>query len=131
MRDLKEIIADARDRMAFSNSDEGYGWMDANCFTCIHEKPSRQGHEEDGCPLILVALMNKTPAEWLDGPRDEHGRYGIADQYHCVEFRHEDDGPGPEPQPIPDPPGQDCLLPRDGYTGPLMFSAHVPKMADH
>jgi hypothetical protein len=55
----------------------------------------------------MVALMQRTPSEWLDGPRDEQGRYSIADQYHCVEFRDEDnpgpgeDGPASPPPPMP------------------------------
>lgn len=127
-RPLAEIMADARDRSPFSNGTEGYGWMAANCGRCVHDKPARQGHEEKGCPLILVAMMHKTPVEFLDGPRDEHGRYGIADQYHCIEFRDEDDDDGPyEPQPIPDPPGMDALIPREDYTGALMFTANVPQ----
>ena len=124
MRDVDEILKDARDEMPFANGTEGYGWMEANCDRCIHDY-------EDACPLLLAAFLNKTPAEWLDGPRDERGNYNIADQYHCIEFRDEDDGPGPEPQPIPDPPGQGLLLERAGYEGPLMFSANVPKTVSH
>lgn len=127
MRTFEEAMSDARDRPAFSNGTEGYGWMDANCDRCIHDKPSRQGRAEDGCPLILVTLLDKTPIEFLDGPRNEQGLYGIADQYHCIEFRDEDEGPSPEPTPIPDPPGQGLLLPREDYEAPLMFTANTLK----
>jgi hypothetical protein len=108
------------DDSAFSNSDEGYGWMDANCATCIHEKPTRQGDDANGCPLILITLMGKRPAQFLDGPRDEHGRYSRAGQYMCTEYRHEDDGPT-DPTPIPDPPGQLTLVPRESYEGHRML----------
>lgn len=118
--DFSQLLEEARDEPAFSNSDEGIGWMDANCATCIHEKPTRQGREDQGCPLILVTLMGKRPIQFLDGPRDEHGRYSRAGQYHCIEYRHEDDGPT-DPQPIPDPPGQLTLVPRDDYTGVRMW----------
>ena len=106
----------AQDKPAFSNGDEGYGWFEANCETCIHDKPARQGDDGNGCPLILVALMQRTPAEWLPG---DHG--SIPRRYTCVMFRHEDEGGDPEPKPIPDPPGQLTLFPRDGLEGVRML----------
>ena len=118
--DYSRLYDEARDEPAFSNSDEGMAWMDANCATCIHDKPARQGDDGNGCPLVLITLMGKRPIQFLDGPRDEHGRYSLAGQYHCVEYRHEDDGPT-DPQPVPDPPGQLTLLPRDDYTGVRMW----------
>lgn len=124
----------ARQEPPFSNSGEGYGWMGENCGTCIHDKDQRS--EEiagPGCPLVMVALMGRTPAQWLDGPRDSSGLYSIGTQYTCVEYRHEDDGPT-YPTPIPDPPGQLTLLPREGLVGVRMLSAlpedsHVPAVA--
>ena len=68
------------------------------------------------CPLIVVALCNRTPAQWLDGPRDENGCYSIADQYTCIEYRHEGDT-DPEPRPVPTPPGQGELVPRQQVEG--------------
>lgn len=112
----------ARDEMPFSNSDEGYGWMANWCDRCIHDGCGL-GKDQPQCPLILVALLDRTPAEWLDGPRDERGAYSLANQYHCLMFRDRDDPGGREPEPIPDPPGQLTLLPREPYTGvrmPLM-----------
>ncbi|RKN40762.1 hypothetical protein [Streptomyces hoynatensis] len=120
--DYDALFAESRDRRPFANGTEGYGWLDANCSTCIHEGPSRQGHEEQGCPLVLLALVGRTPAQWLDGPRDAEGRYGIADQYRCIEYRHENDA-GPEPRPVPEPPGQLTLGPREPLEGVRMLTA--------
>lgn len=114
----EEAYARARDGSPFSNGTEGYGWMESNCGICVHDKPARNDDPGNGCPLVMVALLGRTPAEWLDGPRDEQGRYTIEGQYSCVMFRDEDD-PGPdEPAPIPDPPDQDALFPRDGLERP-------------
>jgi hypothetical protein len=119
--DYDRLYDEAHDEPAFSNSDEGMGWMDANCATCVHDKPARQGDDGNGCPLVLITLMGKRPAQFLDGPRNESGLYSLARQYVCVEYRHEDDGPS-DPQPIPDPPGQLTLLPRDTFEGHRMLS---------
>lgn len=97
-------MAAARDRRPFANGTEGYGWMDNWCDQCIHDKGARDGSDDRGCPLVMVALMGKTPVEWIDGPRDEQGRYSIADQYHCTEFRDEDEGGDDDSPPLPGPP---------------------------
>lgn len=118
----------ARDRVPFSNGTEGYDWMENWCARCIHDGYGL-GKDEPQCPLITVAYCGRTPAEWLDGPRDEHGRYGICDQYHCVMFRDRDDPGGREPEPVPDPPGQTTMWPREPFEGvrmPLM----APPVAD-
>jgi hypothetical protein len=127
----RDVLWDeSRDRRPFSNGEEGYGWMNANCSTCIHDKPARQGDEGNGCPLILLALVGRHPAQWLDGPRDENGLYSIATQYTCVEHRREDDGPA-DPQPIPTPPGQGELIPRETYEGHRMLTpSPEPETAD-
>lgn len=117
MDDYDTCFERAKDEPAFSNGTEGYGWMEANCETCIHDKAARQG-DVGGCPLILVALMGRTPQEWLEGDRDT-----IARRYTCVMYRHEDDGGDPEPRPIPDPPGQLTLFPRDGLEGVRMLKS--------
>ncbi|MFB7596935.1 hypothetical protein [Streptomyces sp. NPDC056160] len=123
--DYDRLIAESQDRPAFSNGTEGYGWMAANCDRCIHDKPARQGNDAQGCPLVLITLVGRTPAQFLDGPRDDSGRYGIADQYVCTEFRGEDD-PDPEPRPTPTPPGQGELLPRGPFEGHRMLTPFVP-----
>ncbi len=123
MDDQDTLWAQSRDESPFSNGTEGYGWMAANCGTCIHDKPARHGDEGNGCPLILLALVGRTPAQWLEGPRDENGWYAIATQYTCIEYRNENDGPGPEPRPIPTPPGQGELIPREPFEGTRMLTS--------
>ena len=112
--------ATARDEPAFSNGTEGYGWMANWCDRCLRDAPFRNGISPRGCELILIAMDGKTPAEWLDGPRDEHGRYSIADQYHCIEFKAPGDGGG-EPKPKPTPPGQEVLFDRADYAARRMY----------
>lgn len=113
MRSYEEIERDARAGSPFSNGTEGYGWQANWCDRCLIDAPFRNGLKNaQSCPLLLVALGGKTPVEWLDGPRDEHGRYSIADQYHCIEARFPGDGGGGEPRPKPDPKGMDGLFPR-------------------
>lgn len=122
MRTYDEAYAAAREGSPFSNGTEGYGWMENWCERCVHDVDAGKV-DGAGCPLVLVALMGRTPSEWLDGPRDEHGRYSIQGQYHCVEFRDRDDpGPGYEPPPAPPLPGQIELLPAEPYIGARMFA---------
>lgn len=119
--DYAALLAESRSEPAFANGTEGYGWMGANCDRCIHDKPARDGSDARGCPLVLITLEGRTPAQFLDGPRDEQGRYGIADQYVCTEFRSEDD-PDPTPRPVPVPDGQGELLPREPFEGHRMLA---------
>ena len=105
-----------RDRVPFSNSTEGEEWMANWCYRCLVDAPYRNGISPTGCPLILTALLGQTPAEWIDGPRDEHGRYSMADQYHCVNFRAPGKGGG-EPRPKPTPRDQGELFSRDDHEG--------------
>lgn len=125
--DYTHLEAEAYDEPAFSNGTEGYGWMDANCATCIHDKGARDDTDPRGCPLVLITLLGKRPRQFLDGPRSPEGLYSIARQWICTEYRHEDD-PDPNPQPIPDPPGQDGLFPREDYTAVRMLTA-LPETA--
>lgn len=110
-------------KSAFSNGTEFYGWLANWCDRCIYDKPARQDRYEDACAILTLAICHEgTPIEWLEGPRDEHDRYSIADQYHCIEFRDEDDGPPPRTEPLPTPPGQGELIPMEPYVGTRMFS---------
>ena len=117
--DFDGAYAGSRDRVAFANGSEGYGWQAKWCDRCLRDAPFRNLGKGSGCPLILVAMQDRTPAEWVDGPRDESGAYSIADQYLCVEFRPP--GGGGEPRPIPDPPDQGALLGRGEWTARRMF----------
>lgn len=116
--DYDRLYAEARPESPFSNGSQGYGWMARNCDHCIHDKPAREGRDAEGCPLVLVALMGRTPIQWL-AETEEAWVYG---DFHCIEFRDEDDGPGPEPTPVPTPPGQGELVPREEYTGVRMLT---------
>lgn len=123
LRDTDTLWDESVDESPFSNSTDGDAWIHTNCGTCIHDKEQRADKVTGpGCPLLLIALCGRTPAQWFIGPRDETGGYRLADKYRCIEYRHEDDGPGPEPQPIPTPPGQGELIPREPYTGVRMLT---------
>lgn len=55
----------------FSNSTDGFGWMAIWCEECTREPD---------CPLLVVALMNRTPAAWT--VRDP----AAINKYTCTEF---------------------------------------------
>lgn len=125
MRTYEEAWEHAVDRRPFSNGTEGYAWMDNWCYRC---KNDGDHLDDPGCPLVLVALMGRTPSEWFEQPWGQiRGRPEgetapvLGDTYHCAEFRDEDDDGPREPKPIPDPPGQEILLPREPYEGVRML----------
>jgi hypothetical protein len=98
MRDYDAILADATDRSPFSNGTSGELWMGKWCYRCKRDAAFLAGDSDQGCPLLLVALMQKTPKEWTET--------GLQN-YHCSEFKPLDGGGGePEPEPIPVCDGQ-------------------------
>lgn len=105
------------DRPAFSNGTEFECWVANWCHRCVHDKPAREDRYEDACQIVMIALLGQTPAEWI---RQEGFRLG--DQYHCIEFRDEDDGPPPPTEPEPTPTGQGELLPMEPFVGTRMFA---------
>ena len=120
MRSYEEAEAAARDTPPFSNGTEIHAWMENWCWRpCLNPaEKAWQDYESGkrrtaptrfpgGCPLILLAMSGKTPAEWL-----EQDRRRLGDQYHCIEFRGPDDGPAGPPRPKPEPPGMDGLFER-------------------
>ena len=109
--DYAEASPRARDQPAFANGTEGFAWTNTWCGDCQRDAPFRNGLNPSGCPLIVIALEQRTPAEWIDGPRDRHGRYSLDDQYQCIEYRPPGSRP-PEPRPRPEPPLMDGLFPR-------------------
>ncbi|MEO3869383.1 hypothetical protein ABGB18_11175 [Nonomuraea sp. B12E4] len=110
---FEEADATAQEGSPFSNGTEGECWMENNCHRCVNDAPTRRDEWDKGCPLIMVALLGKTPNAWM-----ERNPYGLYDRYSCIYFRDEDDpGPG-EPTPIPDPPGQEGLFPREPFERP-------------
>ena len=125
MRPYAELEADARDGSPFSNSTEGECWTANWCDRCIHDRPAREGRYEDACPLLLISLCGKTPVEWLE--QDSSDGYRLGDQYHCIEFRDEDDGPSEPPEPPPQCPGQGELFDPAPYESVRMFADVVSR----
>jgi hypothetical protein len=66
--------AQAADEPAFSNGFEWDHWSANWCGRCVNDA-------DEGCPLVLVAMMGKTPAEWT--PKD---RSDLGEQYECTLF---------------------------------------------
>lgn len=127
MRTYEEAFAAAREVRAFANGTEGHAWTDRWCDRCIHDQSARNDQVKPdpanngllGCALLAVALMGRTPAEWLEQPWP----WALGDTYHCVDFRNEDDpGPGYEPTPEPPPPGQLPLFDDEPYRGYRMYA---------
>ena len=122
MRTYEEAFAAAKDEPAFSNGTEGFAWTGTWCDTCLHDKGTRDGTDEKGCPLIMVALMQRTPVEWIEQPWQQiKGRPEgetaptLGDTYHCTEYAPDDDEGGddePDPGPRWDPemPGQTTIF---------------------
>lgn len=115
MRTYAQIEADARDETPFSNGTSWEIWATNWCWAPCHNPAEKawqdyelgEGPEPEefpgGCPLILAAMMGKTPIEWLEQPGSQ--------DYHCIEFRGPDEDGDGEPQPVPDPEGMDELFP--------------------
>lgn len=113
MRNYDEALAAARPKRPFSNGTEGYAWMDAWCDQCVHDAQFQRTGEGSGCPLIRVALMGKTPVEWIDQRPNQHV---LGDTYHCTEFRDVDDDGGDGTDDEPTPPTPDPVTVIEGQT---------------
>lgn len=117
MRSYEAALAAAEDRPAFSNGMESECWFDNWCYRCAVDAPFQRGEANEGCPLVMVALLGKTPAEWID--RDSGN---LGNQFHCTEYRPIDEGGADEspPESPPDPaefPGQLDLLTASALDG--------------
>jgi hypothetical protein len=117
MRTDAQITADAKDEQAFSNMTSFEIWAGNVCAAgngCKHDSlwgGAAQDPEVD-CPLITVAILGRTPQEWLaqTEPADAESQH-----YHCTEYEEEpatvDDHISPEPVPQGEPlPGQLSLF---------------------
>lgn len=113
-----QALEHARGEPAFSNGTMWEIWSGRNCYRCANDGMGL-GPDEPSCPLILVALMGKTPAEWTD-------QQPPLGDYLCVYFRDRDDPGGYEPEPVPGPPGQLSLLPREPFEGVRMYADTKP-----
>lgn len=67
----------SEDKMPFSNSTEGVGWMSIWCEECAHEPD---------CPLLLVSMMDRTPAAWE--LRDQ----ASINRYTCTQYEGAEGG---------------------------------------
>ncbi|MCI3277474.1 hypothetical protein [Streptomyces cylindrosporus] len=112
MRTYEEASKEALPEGTFSNSSQWEVWSAKNCDRCVHDEPGRQGDAANGCPLILIALEGRRPAEWLTQTEQQE----VHADYTCTEFRDENDS-DPEPHPVPTPDGQGELVPREPYEG--------------
>lgn len=119
MRSYEEIEKDARDKVPFSNGTLGAMWMANWCDRCLVDAPYRNGLNPSGCPLILVSLIGKTPAEWMETEQIQ--------EYQCLEARFPGDGGG-EPRPKPEPP-QEGLFPRPERQTRMLIQPTVPSEA--
>lgn len=97
----EESVKSARPGTPFSNGDSYERWSANWCDRCLREAPFRNGIGT-GCPLLLIALTDRTPGEWMET--------GVQD-YTCIEFRAPGGGGG-EPRPRPEPPQMDGLFDR-------------------
>jgi hypothetical protein len=121
MRSYEEAMAASKDEPAFSNGTEGYAWMANWCDECVNNDEET----ELWCPLLTVALLQRTPVEWVEQPWGQvkgapEGETAprLGDTYHCTEFRQrpepgDEDDPEPEPEPPPVCDGQLDLI--DAY----------------
>jgi hypothetical protein len=74
MKTFDEIYDAAEDRPAFSNGTEGDAWMSRWCYECTRDA-------DESCQLISVAMIGRTPVEWVpDKPMS------LGAQYRCTEF---------------------------------------------
>lgn len=79
------LLAEARDEPPFASGSDQADWIAANCGTCVHDREQRPGGPVGpGCPLVMVALMGRTPAQWVGGEDGGH---------QCVEYRRDNDVP--------------------------------------
>ena len=78
MRTYAQLLNSASNVQPFSNSTEGSAWTATWCDECACDR----GAPDDGCPILLIGLMGKTPAEWL--PQD---RMRLGYTYRCTAFR--------------------------------------------
>ena len=110
--DIPDAYERALNKPAFSNNDMWEYFAERQCYRCVNDGVGI-GEDQPQCPLILVALLDRTPVEWTD----QNPPLG---DFLCIYFRDRDDPGGREPQPIPDPPGQLSLVPREPFTGVKM-----------
>lgn len=113
MRTEEEITADAKPETPFSNHTSYEVWQAGTCYYgngCVHDSMSdpayKPGQPERFCPLITVALSEKTPKEWLG----EDGELtGGCTAYEEAPDTVDDHESHPEPENVEPLPDQTAL----------------------
>lgn len=129
--DYDDAFARSRDVPAFSNGEEGHAWEANWCARCARDAPFRNGIAPTGCPLLAIALMDRTPAEWFEQPWGQikgrpEGQTApvLGGTYHCIEFRAIGGGGGEGPRPRPEPPDMDGLFERPQRQTRMWVQSH-------
>lgn len=76
-----DVLARSVEGAPFSNNDQADPWLARWCDRCARDGPFRNGINATGCPILAVALCDRTPAEWREQ------RAGDRSTFVCVEFR--------------------------------------------
>jgi hypothetical protein len=77
---FEDAEATAADRSPFSNGFEWDVWSARWCHRCLNDA-------NEDCPLILVAMLGKTPSQWVEGEI-----LGLETRYSCNGFEDLPDG---------------------------------------
>jgi hypothetical protein len=118
MRSYEQIMTDARGDSPFSNHTMWEIWADRWCYECANDSEELVDQGK-GCPLIMAALMGKTPREWTAATEEDD----MLGNYECSEFRRRPE-PGDDPPPEPPPPP-----PCDGQVD--MFEVFADQIVEH
>ena len=146
MRSYDEIYESATDQPPFSNGTEGYAWQENWCWAPCqqpdevawqrYEEGKRKTPPKSGtcCPLLLCALLGRTPIEWID-TWDGDGPYPLGDRWHCLEFRPPGGGDDPFDGPTTRPPrakrepkDMDGLFPRPARRVRMLKQPDIEKV---
>lgn len=104
MRDFDAILADAAEKVPFSNGSESEIWEARWCNRCKLDAPFRNNDWSDSCPLISISVLGYTPKEWIAAA----DRVEACGRHECTEFVPDDEGGGgsSDPEPDPEPVGE-------------------------
>lgn len=104
MADRPDYDAPSRPGAAFSNGFEHEHWDERWCACCAHDNQFRLGTTDEGCPLLVIAILgDETPEAWVS---DQPNKLGFF--YRCTNFteikepvgdRHEPDTSGDQALP--------------------------------
>lgn len=119
MPTYEQAMLTARDGTPFSNHTMWEIWADQWCYRCTKDSEELVDQGK-GCPLIMVALMRKTPAQWTTATEKDE----VYGNYHCSEFEerrdyYDDPTPDPPPPPVVECDGQLDLV--DAYLPQALF----------